>query len=49
VFDGNIHALAGDYYYDAELNRSVTVASTAIRVALADVYGMQRLVAELER
>lgn len=49
VFDGNIHSLAGDYYYDGALNRSVTVASTAIRGALIDVYGMRALVVELER
>lgn len=47
VFDGNIHSLGGEYYYDGALNRSVTVASTAIRAALADVYGMDALLAEL--
>ena len=49
VFDGNIHSLGGEYFYDGELNRTVTVASTAIRMALADVYRMDALVAELER
>ena len=48
VFDGNIHSLGGEYFYDGELNRSVTVASTAIRASLADVYGMPELLAELE-
>ncbi|HRK63094.1 MAG TPA: S46 family peptidase [Terricaulis sp.] len=48
VFDGNIHSLGGEYFYDGELNRTVTVASTAIRMALADVYRMDALVAELE-
>ncbi len=48
VFDGNIHSLGGEYFYDGELNRSVTVSSTIIRTALADVYGMQTLLAELE-
>jgi len=48
VFDGNIHSLGGEYFYDGELNRSVTVSSTIIRAALADVYGMQTLLAELE-
>jgi hypothetical protein len=48
VFDGNIHALGGEYYYDRALNRSVTVASTVIGLALADVYGMSELLAELE-
>lgn len=48
VFDGNIHSLGGEYFYDGELNRTVTVASTAIRMALADVYRMDALVAELD-
>jgi S1-C subfamily serine protease len=48
VFDGNIHSLGGEYFYDGNLNRSVTVSSTIIRAALADVYGMQTLLAELE-
>lgn len=48
VFDGNIHSLGGEYFYDIALNRSVTVSSTIIRQALADVYGMGALVAEIE-
>lgn len=48
VFDGNIHSLGGEYFYDGDLNRSVTIASTAIHMALADVYGMNALLAELE-
>lgn len=48
VFDGNIHSLGGDYFYDGELNRTVTVAATIMRTALAEVYGMDLLLAELE-
>jgi hypothetical protein len=48
VFDGNIHSLGGEYFYDVDLNRSVTVSSTIIRTALSDVYAMQALLAELE-
>ena len=48
VFDGNIHSLGGEYFYDGSLNRSVSVASTVIRAALADVYDMGGLLAELE-
>ena len=48
VFDGNIHSLGGEYFYDGALNRSVTVSSTIIRASLADVYDMPGLVAELE-
>ena len=47
VFDGNIHSLGGEFYYDVALNRSVTVASTAIEASLRDVYGMDSLLAEL--
>lgn len=47
VFDGNIHSLGGDYLYDGRLNRTVSVASTAIEEALIDVYGAERVVAEL--
>jgi hypothetical protein len=48
VFDGNIHSLGGEYFYDGELNRSVTVSAAIIHTALADVYGMQALLRELE-
>jgi hypothetical protein len=47
VFDSNIHALGGEYVYDGALNRSVSVASTAIEAALEDVYGMDALLSEL--
>jgi len=47
VFDGNIHSLGGEFYYDGALNRSVTVASTAIAAVLHEVYGMDDLLAEL--
>ena len=49
IFDNNIHALGGEYFYDIRLNRSVSVSASVIRLALADVYGMQELLAELER
>lgn len=48
VFDGNVHLLGGEYFYDGALNRSVTVTSTIIHTALSDVYGMRALVAEIE-
>ncbi|UPT63870.1 MAG: S46 family peptidase [Hyphomonadaceae bacterium JAD_PAG50586_4] len=47
VFDGNVHSLGGEYFYDGALNRSVTVSSSAIRMALGDVYGMRALLSEL--
>jgi hypothetical protein len=46
-FDGNIHSNGGAFFYDMELNRSVTVASTAIEATLQHVYGMDALLAEL--
>ncbi|MFZ4121282.1 MAG: S46 family peptidase [Caulobacterales bacterium] len=49
VFDGNIHSLGGEYFYDGRLNRTVTVASTIVEEALVDVYGMQSIVDELKR
>ncbi len=47
-FDGNSHATGGTYFYDIALNRTVTVAATAIKLSLQQVYGMDALVAELE-
>jgi hypothetical protein len=46
-FDGNIHATGGTFFYDPELNRSVTVTTTAMQAALRDVYDMNALLAEL--
>lgn len=49
VFDGNIHSLGGEYFYDGARNRAVTVSSAIIRESLLVVYDMRALVAELER
>jgi hypothetical protein len=49
VFDGNIHSLGGEYFYDGTLNRTVSVAATAVQEALVTVYGMNELAAELRR
>jgi len=49
IFDGNIHSLGGDFYYDAALNRAVSVSTAAITEALTKVYGQSALVAELNR
>lgn len=48
VFDGNIHSLGGNYWYDARLNRAVSVHSGAILEALDEVYHADRLVEEIE-
>jgi hypothetical protein len=47
IFDGNIHSLGGDYFFDPKLNRSVSVSTAAITEALNKVYGDKALVAEL--
>ncbi len=49
IFDGNIHSLGGDYYFDEKLNRAVSVSTAAITEALNKVYGQTALVAELTR
>jgi len=49
IFDGNIHSLGGDFYYDPALNRAVSVSTAAITEALNKVYGQAALVAELNR
>ncbi len=48
VFDGNRHALGGEYFYNGALNRAVSVAAPLIRTALADVYAMDALLEELQ-
>jgi hypothetical protein len=47
IFDGNIHSLSGDYWYDAELNRAVAVDPAIIFEALRKVYRAQELLAEM--
>jgi hypothetical protein len=47
VFDGNIHSLGGDYYYDPKDNRMVALHSAAILEALSKIYGATRIVSEL--
>lgn len=47
AFDGNIHSIAGTYWYDAALNRAVAVHPAIMLEALRKVYGADRLVKEL--
>src|SRR6266446_119006 len=49
IFDGNIHSLGGDFYYDGTLNRAVSVSTAAITEALNKIYGQTALIAELNR
>jgi Peptidase S46 len=47
IFDGNIHSLGGDYGYDGNVNRAVSVDVTGITEALKKIYHADRLVQEL--
>jgi Peptidase S46 len=47
IFDGNIHSISGDYWYDAELNRSVAVDPAIMFEALRKVYQAKELLTEL--
>lgn len=47
VFDGNIHSIGGNYGFDEEKNRTVSVHPAVIMEALREVYGAQRLLDEL--
>jgi hypothetical protein len=49
IFDGNIHSLGGDFFYDPVLNRAISVESAAISEALAKIYGAQRVLDELTK
>jgi hypothetical protein len=48
IFDGNIHSISGDYWYDAELNRAVSVDPTIVFEALRKVYKANELLSELK-
>jgi hypothetical protein len=47
LFDGNIHSIAGSYWVDPELNRSVAVHPAIIRLALTRVYDVPGVAREL--
>jgi V8-like Glu-specific endopeptidase len=47
IFDGNIHSIAGGYWYDPEMNRAVAVHPAFIRTALEQVYAAQGIAREL--
>lgn len=47
VFDGNIHSLGGDFWYDPSNNRAVALDNRALLAALRKVYGMPALADEL--
>lgn len=47
MFDGNIHSIAGHYWFDAANNRAIAVHPAIIREALDKVYGARALLTEL--
>jgi hypothetical protein len=48
IFDGNIHSLAGDLWYDGTQNRAVSVHAGAIVVALEKLYDAGHLIREMQ-
>jgi hypothetical protein len=48
IFDGNIHSLGGDYWFDPALNRATAVHPAAMLLALEKVYGARALLRELK-
>jgi hypothetical protein len=48
AFDGNIHSIAGSYYYDPALNRAVGVHPAIMVRALEKIYDAGHLVDELD-
>jgi hypothetical protein len=47
AFDGNIHSIAGSFWYDGKMNRTVAVHPAIMLTALRDVYGAKGLANEL--
>jgi hypothetical protein len=47
MFDGNIHSIAGHYWFDAANNRAIAVHPASVREALDKVYGAKSLLTEL--
>ena len=47
AFDGNIHSIAGDYWFDETLNRTVGVNTAIMLEALETVYEADHLIDEL--
>ena len=48
AFDGNIHSIAGSYFYDETMNRAVAVHPAIMLEALKTVYDGQHIVEELD-
>ncbi|HEY6620878.1 MAG TPA: S46 family peptidase [Steroidobacteraceae bacterium] len=49
MFDGNIHSIAGRYWFNPENNRAIAVHPAIIREALEKVYAAKELLTELQQ
>ena len=49
MFDGNIHSIAGRYWFNPKNNRAIAVHPAIIREALDKVYGAKELLIELQQ
>jgi hypothetical protein len=49
MFDGNIHSIAGRYWFNPDDNRAIAVHPAIIRAALEKVYGAKELLTELQQ
>ena len=49
MFDGNIHSIAGRYWFDPDNNRAIAVHPAIMREALDKVYGAKQLLTELQQ
>jgi hypothetical protein len=47
IFDGNIHSLGGNFFFDSSNNRAVAVDTAAIMEAVRKIYKLPRLANEL--
>ncbi len=47
AFDGNIHSISGSYWFDTELNRTVSVHPQIMIRAMETIYGADHLVEEI--
>ena len=47
AFDGNIHSIAGSYWYNERNNRAVAVHPKIIITALREVYGASAIASEI--
>ena len=47
LFDGNIHSIAGSYWYDEARNRAVAVHPAILLAALRQVYGAEAIANEI--